>query len=539
MVPINSLDKASSALWLPPNITMCLFFAPLVLLWISSRLVIAYVWPDHVMDELEHLLVDTQGFNDGTFKRAITPCSNYVSGAQNLGRETAAQWIRVSFHDFATANVAEGTGGLDASIQFETDRAENSGAAMNDSMAFFAPFANAYVSMADLMALSVVISIAGCSDPPLVVPLRGGRIDATEGGATGVPEPETLRSVASVNNPPAKTLTACGHSMGSVHHAGFPQVVNESAITPDNLGGGIHFDATPDVFDDLVVHEYLNWQGQKGGALVTTENVTVRSDLRIYAADSNATMQQLAASPEYFKQSCVEVFGRMLDTVPAGVQLTDAVQPLDVKPVNVSLTLDSQGDILFSGYVRFSQASAVSVSWLSRNGSGDTSQNVGAHVLLRGGGIFGQTFYHGFSASIPGASGISAFIIHIRENGTVQTFDNAGQMYALQDVGFLLSDRSTLDEDGNVLTSAGVINVSANLAIPTRVIGSLGPRINHEEVDLASNAELGAYTLYSGAMGVNTMRVEQTTVDLVTRTEQHTYVDEFRRFNGGGRAIGL
>ncbi len=57
--------------------------------------------------------------------------------------------------------------------------------------------------------------------------------------------------------------------MGSVHHAGFPQVgecilctfkrrrytsytVNESAITPDNLGGGIHFDATPDVFDDLV-----------------------------------------------------------------------------------------------------------------------------------------------------------------------------------------------------------------------------------------------------------------------------------------------
>ncbi len=163
MVLIYSLDKASSALWLPPNITMRMFFAPFVLLWISSRLVIAYVWPDHVMDEVEHLLVDTAGFNDGTFKRAITPCSNYVSGAQNLGRETAAQWIRVSFRecknsrgllrffstwpdDFATANVAEGTGGLDASIQFETDRAENSGAAMNDSMAFFAPFANAYVS---------------------------------------------------------------------------------------------------------------------------------------------------------------------------------------------------------------------------------------------------------------------------------------------------------------------------------------------------------------------------------------------------------
>ena len=26
-------------------------------------------------------------------------------------------------------------------------------------------------------------------------------------------------------------------------------VVNASAVTPNNTGGGIHFDATPDVFD--------------------------------------------------------------------------------------------------------------------------------------------------------------------------------------------------------------------------------------------------------------------------------------------------
>ena len=50
-----------------------------------------------VVDELEHLLVDTGGANDGGFKRAIMPCTNYVSGSQLLGRETAAQWIRVAF----------------------------------------------------------------------------------------------------------------------------------------------------------------------------------------------------------------------------------------------------------------------------------------------------------------------------------------------------------------------------------------------------------------------------------------------------------
>lgn len=45
--------------------------------------------------------------------------------------------------------------------------------------------------MADLISLGVVLSVAGCSSPVISIPLRGGRIDATEGGAYGVPEPET------------------------------------------------------------------------------------------------------------------------------------------------------------------------------------------------------------------------------------------------------------------------------------------------------------------------------------------------------------
>ena len=53
-----------------------------------------------VIDALEHLMVDTGGVNDGGFTRAITPCSNYVSGSQLLGRETAAQWIRVAFRAY-------------------------------------------------------------------------------------------------------------------------------------------------------------------------------------------------------------------------------------------------------------------------------------------------------------------------------------------------------------------------------------------------------------------------------------------------------
>lgn len=50
------------------------------------------------VDELEHLLVDTGGYNDGGFKAGVTPCSLYNQGSQNLGRQSAAQWIRFVCH---------------------------------------------------------------------------------------------------------------------------------------------------------------------------------------------------------------------------------------------------------------------------------------------------------------------------------------------------------------------------------------------------------------------------------------------------------
>lgn len=106
----------------------------------------AFCYPDPQASLLEHILVDTHGAHRSGFADAITPCSNYVSGSQNFGRETAAQWIRVAFHDFVTAHVADGVGGIDASIGFESLREEDSGSAFNDSFAFFRPYVNSKVS---------------------------------------------------------------------------------------------------------------------------------------------------------------------------------------------------------------------------------------------------------------------------------------------------------------------------------------------------------------------------------------------------------
>lgn len=110
----------------------------------------AFYYPNPQIHFLEHILVDNWGAYASNFTSAISPCSNYVTevgeAAAVSGRTTAAQWMRVAFHDFVTANVSAGTGGIDASIGFETLRSENSGSAFNDSFTFWRPFVNDVVS---------------------------------------------------------------------------------------------------------------------------------------------------------------------------------------------------------------------------------------------------------------------------------------------------------------------------------------------------------------------------------------------------------
>ncbi len=103
----------------------------------------AYTWPNPQLDELESLVYDQHGFNSrGILAGALDPCSRFNFG-DTVNRSNVADWIRTvcvscaldayaadlsvtlqAYHDMATHNVADGTGGLDASIQYEQDRAE-------------------------------------------------------------------------------------------------------------------------------------------------------------------------------------------------------------------------------------------------------------------------------------------------------------------------------------------------------------------------------------------------------------------------------
>lgn len=64
-----------------------------------------------VYEEMEHILVDNSGTNSDGFINAVTPCSNYFQdNSGKEGEQSSAQWVRLVFHDFVTADVAAGTG---------------------------------------------------------------------------------------------------------------------------------------------------------------------------------------------------------------------------------------------------------------------------------------------------------------------------------------------------------------------------------------------------------------------------------------------
>ncbi|TVY30360.1 WSC domain-containing protein [Lachnellula hyalina] len=478
-----------------------------------------YFYPTVQTSLLEHILVDTQGAHASDFIAAITPCTNYVNGAQTLGRITSAQWIRVAFHDFVTANITAGTGGLDASIGFETLRGENSGAAMNDSMGFFRPRVSSKIATADFIALSVVMSVGNCGGPQ--IPLRGGRVDATEGGATGVPAPDSSLADtlgffggAGFNQVDSIGLTACGHTMGNVHHEGFPIVVGPDAVSENNTGGGIHFDSTVATFDTLVVHEYLNGTGNAGGPLVTSFNVSSRSDLRLYESDNNATMTSLANQGNGFFDTCVNLFQRMLDTVPTGVVLSDVIEPMPLKPINATLDFDNDGNLIFTGYIRtLATGTSAAPQSLNLTTSLDKQGLLLTPESETGSSIFGSTTFFPFSTQISNPEAFTSF--------NVSAPGISSQSFPVQSGAFVVPSLTTVTTIHNttatvafsVATRQGYVGrmmkrdnstaPSVSIQAPVAQVGTLGPRIEtFDDVAVTSVAQKAGYYVWEGSVTV-------------------------------------
>ncbi|KAL1640473.1 hypothetical protein SLS58_006972 [Diplodia intermedia] len=424
-----------------------------------------YVWPSKY-DYLEDLRYLQTGYIRNGFIDGVNPCSFSSAGA---GRQTAAEWVRTAYHDMSTHDAATGTGGLDASIMFETERDENVGDAFNGTFGFTNNYYNIRASAADLIALSTVIAVGNCGGPK--IPFRVGRIDATEAGPTGVPKPDQdidthtqMFAKAGFNTSDMIAMVACGHSLGGVHGKDFPEItLNSSETNFVHFETGDHFKS----FDNAVVTEYLD--GSTDNPLAVGANATLNSDARVFAADgTNATMRALA-DPAAFQSTCADILARMIDTVPAAnPALSDAfaAAPIAVKPYIDTLALVNATHIALKGRIRVHAAAdayadqSVHLTYLpARDGDGANGTDalnttiattratlqLGTSAGLPSAAQDELFAWHEFAATLPAASGIAAFNVTVvrKSTGAATEYDNAGTGgFALNDGVMYLPARS-------------------------------------------------------------------------------------------------
>jgi hypothetical protein len=293
---------------------------------------------------------------------------------------------------------------LDASIMFETARSENVGAAFTTTLTNMLPFYNTRASISDLLALSVYASVRSCGGP--IVPIRGGRMDATKGGSIGVPEP--LDDIGTFQNKFSRTgfstadmitMTACGHTVGGVHAADFPSIVKAGTVANDYQAT----DSSIAVFDNKIAIEYISGNSTDPMLTGISVNNKQNSDFKVFNADGNVTMKTLT-NPTTFQTSCASILQRMIEVVPKTVTLSDVIRPYEVKPQLLQLTLSSDGStIMFTGEIRVrttvranSQIASVQLQYKDRTGG----SNCGGCVITaqsKGMGTgFDETFWVSF-----------------------------------------------------------------------------------------------------------------------------------------------
>ncbi|KAL7781786.1 heme peroxidase [Trichoderma afarasin] len=491
-----------------------------------------YIWPNAQIDELEREVFEQENPFDGPGSTVsfVDGCSGPAERALGIGRSFGAEWIRNAYHDMATADVSAGTGGLDASIVFEMDRSENVGDAFRETLGIFQGSHNTRASMADLFAIGAVMAVGACSNGKVIVPFRGGRVDAAGPGPSGVPEPQqdlpthTLSfAKQGFDTSEMIALVACGHSVGGVHGVDFPEIVPNpvptNGATNDNT---VTFDTTTDNFDNLVAKEFVANVSQN--PLAFGQNETTRSDFRIFNADGGDMISQMASSNDFFLNTCTTMFERMINTVPRDVKLTDVIKPLKIKPRKLSVTVNDDQTLSVSGFMRIvddligANGTQVLIHLASRSGealpvaTGTTSQGLTAGC---GYPNCGPSYtYFRFSSTIPANQGVSSFTVEIIDGSTGKStvYNNGGGGFPVSDAilpMFSLSSQSTITINGSdqlqlnltaaVLNAELYTNVSLIVPQPSNKSAPISPW-TQEIVHMEPLSKISGtnFTLYRG-----------------------------------------
>ncbi|KAH0583581.1 Putative L-ascorbate peroxidase 6 [Termitomyces sp. J132] len=544
-------------------------FRSTFLLSIVATCLADYTWPSPQYDVLEQLLYEGRRGDGSSLSSIVHPCKFRMDTNASI----AAEWLRFAFHDMATHDASNGTGGLDGSIAYELDRAENFGAGFTSTLSDFQVYPNKYVSRADIIAIAAVFAVSTCGGPR--IPYRGGRVDVWQAGPFGVPQPqENLQTHIGMFARQGFTtaemiqLTACGHTMGGVRSTDFPDLVPPNSNSSEPVFH--NFDTTTQSFDDKVVTQYLD--GTTLNPLVVDSNATMTSDLRIFSADGNVTMRSLSSS-DAFASTCQNILERMVNTVAHGITLTDEIQVIPAKVHDVQLTFE-KGTFVFKASFRLQQNitatvnknRVVTMSWCDRYGTnqncnGETRQALPATTTQEQPNLSpisqnqGFTFInYNFIVPIDSNASISKFEFTVDEkDGSNPTiYQNGGDGYpVIQDqVLFVptlshntLVQNSSLVARGGGSPITGLVNQYTIVAAvrdgsnPSRVymdaldvaISGFGTSLN-TTVDLKLNTSITPTQGYSFFTGVIQDSGFQLTLDIHSLLSNGTiYTEDFKQ----------
>ena len=406
---------------------------------------------------------------------------------------------------------------------------------------------SAQTSIADLIAAGVYASVRSCGGP--VIPVRAGRKDASEAGDPGVPQPQNSISTLvdqfdrmGFSVPEMIQLVACGHTLGGVHSADFPDLV-PSGSSPEDVST---FDSTAAEFDNADVIGYLD--DKTSNPLIVGPSIRLKrnSDLKVFGADSNVTMMKIA-EPAVFQDTCKKILRKMIDTVPNGVNLTDPITPYTVKPVDLHLVLKDDS-LTLGGYIRVrttgvsdgAAISAVKLKYKDREGGRNCGKCLIHLTKYEEGGGFDDAFaFFPVYSVIAMPSGISSFTVHVAfRNGTTLTLDNNGKSYPISDEVIFQKPQSCLNQGSGDLTVSALVRDDRKLLPVNLVIYYLVPRAGAEgnpvpalfnkTIPMAEGDCVGNYTFYSTSYTIPGSLSSRARLDVVSGSGNNVVSDAVR-----------
>jgi hypothetical protein len=481
-------------------------------------------WPNRQLEVFDTLL-----YENNQFETPVRDC------AMRDNSTVAAQWVRMAFHDIATHNVDDGTGGMDSSIFYEFDRGENAG--LDRTLRDFMGWGSRLISLSDLVGASAVVASLECGGPGLF-PYRIGRIDATQAGGFGAPKPflnltdlqESFRRQG-FNNEEMIGLTACGHAFGGVTKKDFPDVMQDEREFQ-------FFNNRTTEFNNGIITQYLD--GTTHNALVVGVNATTNSDIRVFNSDKNATVKGLVDG-EKFRTTCIDLFTRMINVVPKGVVLSEPIEPWENKVGEARLSVAKNTDkLVMSTTLRLlnpknNPKRQVKLVWVDKRGecsqrscsvtASKSTPITGSHLFAKG--FKNTAIQYSFTVDDinPGKS-IGKFWFEIDEKDgskvtTVKNDDGNGYVIAQDDVLFDVT-RSSSSEIVIAVKSNLSRQASINVETVDSSVAPLKFEVKQAKVDKRfkstagydfftlkpSNPNVKAFDVYLGEVAPNNMRVQ-------------------------------